>query len=85
MDKKQKLKLTKHGDVYMADFVNQPGSPSIGRGDTPLEAIVFLLCQNKEIDIEFIDETGEVLDEKGAFPNGYNYRKDMEHFAEDSE
>jgi hypothetical protein len=73
--KKQKLTLTKDGDLYKADFVNQPGSPSIGLGDTPLEAIVFLLCENEEIDIEFIDETNEVLNEKGAFPNGYNARR----------
>ena len=79
MSKKQKLKLTKEGDVYIADFVNQPGSPNCGRGDTPLEAIVFLLCENEEIDIELIDETKEVLNEQGAFPNGYNYRRDIEN------
>ena len=73
--KKQKLKLTKERDIYIADFINQSGSPIIGRGDTPLEAIVFLLCENEEIDIEFIDETNEVLNEKGAFPNGYNARR----------
>jgi len=72
---KQKLKLTKDGDIYIADFINQPGSPIIGRGDTPLEAIVFLICGNEEINIELIDETGEVLNEKEAFPGGYNARQ----------
>ena len=59
---------------YVCDPIDQPGSPIVGRGDTPLEAILFLICQNEGINIEFIDDTHEVLDKNGVFPNGFNSR-----------
>ncbi len=72
---KQRIRLTKEGKVYLADPIDQPGSPIVGYGDTPLEALVFLLCQNEKFNVKFIDETGEVLDANGVFPNGWNSRR----------
>lgn len=76
--KKQKLriKLTKeeHG-TYMVDPIDQPGSPVVGRGYTPLEALVFFICGNEEVNIELIDETEEVLNKDGVFENGWNAKR----------
>jgi len=71
---KQKIRLTKEDGVYIADPIGQPGSPVVGRGDTPLEALVFLICGNEEFNVELIDETEEVLNKDGVFPDGYNVR-----------
>ena len=76
---KQRIKLTKEDGRYMVNPIDQCGSPIVGYGDTPLEALVFFICQNEEFNVHFIDDTGEVLDENGAFPNGWNYRRDVEN------
>lgn len=74
---KQKIVLKKVNDhLYMVDPIDQPGSPMVGYGDTPLEALVFFLCQNEEVNIEFIDETGEVLNKDGVFEDGWNSRRE---------
>jgi hypothetical protein len=75
MPRRQRIKLTKDNGVYTVDPIDQPGSPVVGRGDTPLEALVFFICGNEEVNLEFIDDTKEVLNEKGVFPNGYNSRQ----------
>lgn len=72
---KQRIKLIKDGDLFIADPIDQPGSPIVGKGDTPLEALVFLICQNKKINIKLIDETNEVLNEEGVFEGGWNSRQ----------
>ena len=49
---KQRIKLTKDNNIYTADPIDQPGAPMVGRGHTPLEAIVFCICQNEDMNIK---------------------------------
>ncbi len=72
---KQRIKLTKEDDLYIVNPIDQPGSPIVGYGDTPLEALIFFICGNEEINIEFIDETHEVISERGVFEGGWNSRQ----------
>jgi hypothetical protein len=46
--------------MYEADPVYQPGSPIVGRGPTPFQALKDLLMNNDEFKVEIIDETGEL-------------------------
>ena len=73
---KQRIRLTKSDGVYMVDPIDQPGSPVVGYGDTPLEALVFFLCGNEDMNMTLIDETGEVLNKEGVFENGWNSRQE---------
>jgi hypothetical protein len=69
-----RVELTKEDGVYTVSPIDRCGSPTVGRGDTPLEALLFFVCQYDHFNIKFIDKTGEVLDENGVFPNGFNSR-----------
>ncbi len=72
--RKPRIKLTKSDGVYTVTPIDQCGSPVLGRGDTPLEALVFFICENEKVNLTLIDETNEVLNEHGAFPDGWNAR-----------
>ncbi len=39
-----KIVIERTGSCFTADFVNLPGSPTVGRGDTEMEALVQLLA-----------------------------------------
>lgn len=39
-----KIVIERTGSCFTADFVNLPGSPAVGRGDTEMEALVQLLA-----------------------------------------
>lgn len=55
-----KILIKEHKDFlspdfqFEADLVNQPGSPRVGRGKTPLFALIDLLKYNEEFNIEVI-------------------------------
>lgn len=63
--KRQKIVIIEHegcegGDFhYEANPIDQPGSPIVGRGKTPLKALIQLLEYNEKFRIEVIDQTGE--------------------------
>jgi hypothetical protein len=46
--------------MYEADPVHQTGSPRVGRGATPFQALKDLLMNNDEFKVNIIDETGEL-------------------------
>jgi hypothetical protein len=71
-------KLTKDGDLYEIDPVDQPGAPIVGRGYTPLEALVFFLCRNPQFNLTFVDETGEFIDENGIWHDGWNNKQERD-------
>lgn len=75
MAKKQRIKLTKTDGRYMVDPIDQCGSPIVGYGDTPLEALVFFICENEKVNIELIDDTNEVFSKRGVFEGGWNSRQ----------
>lgn len=72
---KQRIRLTKVDGRYMVDPIDQSGSPIVGYGDTPLEALVFFICENEKVNIELIDDTNEVFSERGVFEGGWNSRQ----------
>lgn len=61
---RQKVEIIKHRrrdcsyqQRYEADPVGQPGSPVVGRGKTPLIALINLLAANDEFNIDVEDKT----------------------------
>lgn len=58
-----RIKISKHGDLYTADITDFPGSPSVGRGSTEVDAVLDLLfvslfdVQRKPLLLRCIDFT----------------------------
>ncbi len=60
----KKVIIKKYGDSICADPVEQPGSPRIGIGETPFEALVDLLKYNEEFEIDVTEEVEEDIAEE---------------------
>lgn len=59
-----KIKIIKHSEnCYEADPIYQCGSPVVGRGRTPLQAVINLFRCSDKFDFEIVDGTGEALED----------------------
>ena len=59
-----KIKIEKSGKGYRADFIELPGSPTVGQGKTKEEAVVSLFIRQKDNLDRLSFEKFEIIYEK---------------------